>query len=507
MLKRKLYETLLTLFLLVVLTFAFKIGPVWAYDTIYIRDDGSVDPPTPLIVRVDDASYCFTGNIDASIVVEKDHIVIDGSGYTVQGPKTYGSIGLDLSERVNVTISNMTVASFWFGIYLNHSFSNAISGNIITNNTYIGTYAQYSPNNRFFGNNATANNGLAFFLQSCDNSTVEENRVIANGANGIMIRDSSDCTIKKNFFMNNDLAIDSVNSYYVQISKNTIVNNTNYGIRMEDFSSHNLVADNNLTNNGEAIWTHATGSHMIIRNTIAQNARGFALHGQPGGYNTVLYNNVVNNTVGVYLWETYFNQFVGNNFVDNEVQVLSEDSVSIWSDSYLFGGNYWSDYNGTDWNCGPFQNETGNDGIGDVQYVIDVSNIDNYPLMGAFSVFNATSECQVEIVSNSSVSDFAFDGTAIRFNVFGQDGTTGFCRVRLQTDLMNGSYRVTINGTETSYRLLPYSGDTHDCLYFTYGHSKQEVVIIPEFSSFLILPLFMVGTLLAVIAYKRKQAR
>jgi hypothetical protein len=175
-----------------------------------------------------------------------------------------------------------------------------------------------------------------------------------------------------------------------------------------------------------------------------------------------------------------------------------------WDDGYPSGGNYWSDYNGTDLLSGRDQNETGRDAIGDTEYFIDGNNTDNYPLMGMFSDFNATSEHHVQTVCNSSISDFQFNGTAICFNVTGENDTTGFCRICIPTTLMNGTYKVFINGTEVSYNLLLCSNETYSYLYFNYTHSTQEVIIIPEFPSFLILPLLMIATILAVIVYRRK---
>ncbi|MDH5780865.1 MAG: hypothetical protein OEZ29_09765, partial [Candidatus Bathyarchaeota archaeon] len=61
-------------------------------------------------------------------------------------------------------------------------------------------------------------------------------------------------------------------------------------------------------------------------------------------------------------------------------------------------------------------------------------------------------------------------------------------------------------GTEVPHSLLPCSNITHSYLYFTYPHSTQEVLIVPEFSSFLIVPLFMLSTLLATVLYKRKDS-
>jgi parallel beta-helix repeat protein len=56
-------------------------------------------------------------------------------------------------------------------------------------------------------------------------------------------------------------------------------------------------------------------------------------------------------------------------------------TVNFWNVGYPSGGNYWSDYNGTDLYSGPYQNETGSDGIGDTPYNVDANNADMYPLM------------------------------------------------------------------------------------------------------------------------------
>jgi hypothetical protein len=69
-----------------------------------------------------------------------------------------------------------------------------------------------------------------------------------------------------------------------------------------------------------------------------------------------------------------------NIFANNtqQAQVLNSPSNS-WDNGHPSGGNYWSDYVGWDVFSGPYQNETGSDGIGDLPYVIDAENQDRYP--------------------------------------------------------------------------------------------------------------------------------
>lgn len=280
----------------------------------------------------------------------------------------------------------------------------------------------------------------------------------------------------------------TLSSNYNSVYENSIIDNWKDGIDLGYSSNYNSIFANNIDNDDDGIELYNSSSNRI--------------HG----------NNITKNYYGIYLSESSDNVFYHNNFIYSQVHDKSWDypsippSVNVWDDDYPSGGNYWSNYAGTDLSSGPYQNETRNDGIGDTPYIIDANNADLYPLMGSFSDFNVTSEYQVQTICNSTISDFHFNSTAISFNVFGENGTTGFCRICVPTALMNGAYKVFVNGTEVSHTLLPCSNSTHSCLYFTYNHSTQKVVIIPEFPSLIILPLFMIATILAAIAYRRKHS-
>jgi len=140
--------------------------------------------------------------------------------------------------------------------------------------------------------------------------------------------------------------------------------------------------------------------------------------------------------------------------------------------------------------------------------------------VGLFNSYNVTyytpplvpHACNVTVISNSTISDFEApiwiehpEVIFLWFNVTGEQGSTGFCRVSFPTTMMNGTYHVSVNGTEIPYTLLPCSDANYSYLYFNYTHSTQEVIIIPEFPSFLILPLCMTASLLTMAICKRRK--
>jgi len=88
--------------------------------------------------------------------------------------------------------------------------------------------------------------------------------------------------------------------------------------------------------------------------------------------------------------------------------------------------------------------------------------------------------------------------------VEGKNDTSGFCRVTIPRALLNDSYIVLVDWTIVPAHQLEVSNSTHAYLYFTYNHTKHEVIIIPEFTFISIQPLFLIATLIMVTLLKAK---
>jgi parallel beta-helix repeat protein len=256
--------------------------------------------------------------------------------------------------------------------------------------------------------------------------------------------------------------------------------------------------------------------NTIIRNEITNNgfpsqpykkiSAGIRLSNSSN--NNIIGNNLIENSLtGIWLRLSSNNKIYHNNFVRNYAGPVDDacfhesypplPSICIWDNGYPSGGNYWNNnYVGDDSNS---------DGIGDGSYTINLYNIDYDPLMGKFYDFNVSSEHYVQAICNSSISNFQYNGDAINFNVTGDSGTTGFCRICIPTALMTAPYKVFVNDTEVSYNLLLFSNEIYSYLYFNYTHSTQEVIITPEFPSLLLLPLFMTATLVAATVYRKRK--
>jgi len=546
----------LVLFLTGMLTAEFNVQPAsgtWT-GTVYIRVDGSVDQSDAPITTHDNITYTLTGDIASyadGIVVERDNIVIDGNRCIIQGTGEYPYSGIDLSNRINVTIQNINIQNFRYGILLSgssynrisgnnitannevgialaYSFYNSISGNNITANNYYGIYFYYSYNNSMVGNNI-ANNSLGICLGYSSNNRISGNNIMANSWEGVRLVKSSYISVSGNVFTNNGLVV--LDSYGNVVEDNLV--NGKPLVYLEDASNltiedagqvilincDGITLENlNLTHTDKAIQLRNTNNTKITNNNITNNYDGILLSGS--SYNSIAGNNITNNRYGISPFYSSNNAIYHNNFVDNAWQVDYWESVNVWDCGYLSGGNYWSDYTGVDLHNGQNQDLPGSDGIGDTEYVISMDNIDRYPLMAPFNTFEAGVwngvAYSVDVVSNSTVSAFHFnpmEGPFLRFNVTGKDGTAGFCRITIPKDLLwvEDGWTITVGNQQiTDYTIIPNENYTY--LYFTYNHSTQTVTIqgttvIPELPSTIILPTFMLLSTLATIFAKKKATK
>ena len=277
----------------------------------------------------------------------------------------------------------------------------------------------------------------------------------------------------------------SIKASYVSVRGFTVMRSGrgpyNSGI-FANQSSGNDISHNTVTDNNNGIGLYFSPNNEISGNTVTDNDNGISLYSSAN--NEISGNTITKNNNGIYLALYSRKNIIYCNNFNNTYQVLS-DSENVWDDGNQ--GNYWSDYTGVDKFSGPYQNETGSDGIGDTPFVIDVNNQDKHPLMGTFSDFEVTLEretCHVTTICNSTMSEFRFEigpetgNKIIRFNVTGKDTTVGFCRVTIPTELMNYPYILLVDVKEIVPTLLDVSNATCVYLYFTYIHSSHTITII-----------------------------
>ncbi|NWF86253.1 right-handed parallel beta-helix repeat-containing protein [Candidatus Bathyarchaeota archaeon] len=178
---------ILALVLCALIKTVLNIHVSYVEGTIYIRADGTIEPSTAPISNINNTTYVLTGNINYSIIIERDNITLDGKGYTIRG--TGNGNGINLTLRINVTIQNTKVENFSYGFYLFTSSNITIFNNTITNNVWDGIYAVYTDRSTIYGNTISSNKRYGIALSESGNNRIFHNGFIDN-ANQTHIFDS-----------------------------------------------------------------------------------------------------------------------------------------------------------------------------------------------------------------------------------------------------------------------------------------------------------------------------
>jgi parallel beta-helix repeat protein len=299
------------------------------------------------------------------------------------------------------------------GMYLSYSKYNIISQNIAIGNSRDGIKLAYGCYYNSVTENYVKSNSAGIYLDYAQRNIVRNNTATSNGGAGLYLFVSKDNEITNNTitYNNRGIQIGSSSSSYQQtniISYNRIKNNS-YGIQ-SDYSCKNNISNNLFINNTNGIYLIASDQNQIKNNSISHVGSGYGIRlYYTCDYNTVVSNVVSNYWYGIVLMTTchynvlssnsvkendgggiwivdnsQYNKVYHNNVINNINQAKDDCINNQWDNGYPSGGNYWSDYSGTDIWSGPYQNISGSDNIGDTPYTTIMGSAgarDKYPLM------------------------------------------------------------------------------------------------------------------------------
>jgi parallel beta-helix repeat protein len=325
-----------------------------------IQSDGNVNPSTAPIHREGNV-YSFSSDIVGyTVAVERDNVVLDGAGYTLTG--LGASTGIFLKNRIEVTVRNLKITNFTYGIRLfaedfmgGISTNNTLSNNILGNNKY-GIYMSYSSNN-VLRNNQMSNNRNNFWIMggfltdtqsgyindidtsntvdgkpivywvnqrdkpipfgagyvalvNCTNIKVQDQNLADNG-HGILIVSTTNSQIARNHVTSCESAVYLFNSQNNNIFENTLVNNRE-GVKAHNSSNNNLSMNNIIENSIGVYVTGSSKSNSISENSVTGNtADGIHLW---GSFNTSIQKNIIsnNNETGINLFDSRNNEISTN---------------------------------------------------------------------------------------------------------------------------------------------------------------------------------------------------
>jgi len=340
---------------------------------------------------------------------------IQGIGGTQPQPYDIGVFFVNLVTYSN--ISHNIITGHGYGISLRGS-QHSVESNYVVNNTISGIYLNGSSNNAITRNNVTGGKTGIFISWPSSNNILRSNIMTGENLNLHVI--SYDIP----GFTNDIDTSNTINGrpVYYWINKANQIVPAGAGAVYLINSVNITVQDLEISSNGQGVLLAYTKGSTVQRNNITkcdngirvQSSSNNTLHGNNisyGAFGIVLYsssaNRVTNNSIigssmqGISLMSSSSGNQIYHNSLSNKNQSRADSLANTWDNGYPSGGNYWSDYNGTDAN---------GDGIGETPYIISANNTDRYPLVRTTLVKSNVSTSNATTQSSTTTSAASKEG-------------------------------------------------------------------------------------------------
>jgi multiple sugar transport system substrate-binding protein len=303
-------------------------------------------------------------------------------------------------------------------------------------------------------NNIT-NNGYGIFIYSSENNLISNNVVDNNGYDGIFLNFADG-----NFITNNTCQYNGWNGI-------------RSGIELWN-SENNLISNNTCPSNYDRGISLSLSDQNIISYNICEDNHYHGIHLDDSSNNTISNNCCANNTNnGISLWEALNNNVSGNNLTANNYNgiFLYYSSGNIISGNNMAGNNY-----------------SGIGLEGSSTNIISSNNITNNGFGIGFWGSSDNTLYHNNFVENTQQVYFNDSGYA---NTWDDGYPSG------------GNYWSDYGERYPNATEIDDSG-IWDTPYLIDESNQDNYPLIPEFSSFLALSVFMIATLLSVIIYAKK---
>ena len=276
-------------------------------------------------------------------------------------------LGLGLNNSANIQIKDNLFEVNTIGIDIEFSTNCDIRSNQLSSDAInmFGTNVDHFSSHTITSDNLLSDKPVLYY-KNTQNIHLE-----GTEAGQIILANCQDIALEDLRFYNSGIPILLAFTDNSSI-QSSIMSGCLLGIDLE-FSNNTSIFNCEFTGNiWEGIYAFSSANCSIYENRISNNNPGINMESSIDCL--IAQNNIeFNSPAGIILNESERISIYHNNIFQNNNQALdNKGSENYWDHGYPDGGNFWSDYSGTDGDL---------DGIGDTPYIIDIDSQDNYPLI------------------------------------------------------------------------------------------------------------------------------